>query len=768
MKPFRRIAVAAAIAALFLLFIAGTLRAAEEIVKNYSIVEVDVTNRENREKLYSRNLDVMGVKNGKAAVCVEKKDFAVLRSSKIPFRVVMENADDVFAPFKGVPDCGVYHTYQETCDELRAVAAKYPDLTKLETIGKTVEGRDIMAVRLATEKSLGADCPKVLFMGAHHAREWIGVEHVFYNLNTLIAGYGSDPAITRLLDSRVIWFVPMVNADGVTYSQTQYKMWRKNRRDNGNGVFGVDLNRNYGYLWGGVGSSADPDDETYHGRSAFSEPETMAVRSLCDRVKFSACITYHSYSELVLWPWGNTYDPTGDNALVEIGTKMGNLIGYTPQQSSDLYPTTGDTTDWLYGEKKCYAYTIELGQEFIPEEAKVAPMCKKNFAAAVFLLERAGYLVNPIVHTPKLSPATAGDGNFVCSVDRQFYPNLEVRSLELVYDLGGKEMRAGFTRDGDFYKAAPAGITSKITYHIELSDSKGNAFRYPETCDIRYNPRPAEALLVKDTRDAADAGAADLYMKSLAAAGIEADFWDIAETGRLPFDLLKGYPLCVWYFGSESKELLTMDELASIEKYLNSGMSLVLTGQDIAYSFRRSQDVLAKYLRVKFVKDNSLVFNIEGAGGFAGTKFAIGGSASQAPGEGVGNQRVPDEIDPLDGAKTVFKFAAARGVASSGSCGVRVSSYPGKLFVFTFGIEGVTDGASRVQILKKVSGTALSGEEIGKSFAKAKFAVSSQLEGRLLNVLSSQDLDPAKIDCPALSGVKNGLEERTRARVILK
>ena len=140
----------------------------------------------------------------------------------------------------------------------------------------------------------------------------------------------------------------MLNPDGHQYSVTTNRLWRKNRRNNGDGTFGVDLNRNYGHNWGGPGSSGDTFSDIYRGPSAFSEPETQAARNFMQQVNPSAVISYHNFSQLVLYPWGNTNSPPPDETLLnQLAVEMANKIravhgeNYTPQQASDLYLASG-------------------------------------------------------------------------------------------------------------------------------------------------------------------------------------------------------------------------------------------------------------------------------------------------------------------------------------------------------------------------------------------------------------------------------------------
>ena len=185
-------------------------------------------------------------------------------------------------------------------------------------MGFSREGRAILAVKISDEPDIDDPAePAVLFMSLHHAREHLTVEMALEIIRLFTEGYGHDPVLTNLVNTREIWVLPNINPDGGEYDIETgvYRYWRKNRRFNGldslgNSIFGVDLNRNYGYRWSlEPGSSGTPSDETYRGPAAFSEPETLAVRDfVLAHPDITAAITFHTYAELILYPYGYTYD----------------------------------------------------------------------------------------------------------------------------------------------------------------------------------------------------------------------------------------------------------------------------------------------------------------------------------------------------------------------------------------------------------------------------------------------------------------------------
>lgn len=299
-----------------------------------------------------------------------------------------------------------FHNYQEMRDHLSAINKKNPQITQLINIGKSTEGRDMVGIRISGDLANADQMPGIILMGGHHAREHLSVELPIMFAEYLVDQYNAgNQKIIALVDHREINIIPAINPDGVEYdvSSGDYKMWRKNRSKNSDGTYGVDLNRNYGYAWGTGGSSKNPNSETYMGTKAFSEPETQAVKKFVEaNENTTILLSLHTYSQLILYPWGNTYDSianTRDKQVHEtMARKMATWNGYTPQQSSDLYIASGDTTDWAYGERKIISFTFELdpgqygGGGFYPGAGVIKPVFEKNLEPMLYLL---GYADNP-------------------------------------------------------------------------------------------------------------------------------------------------------------------------------------------------------------------------------------------------------------------------------------------------------------------------------------------------------------------------------------
>lgn len=343
---------------------------------------------------------VVAIRQQNATGANAARELQSAEASLLDLRTLMEDVDDQLASFKAKGSEGAYHSYAEAVAELNDLATRYPELLKTEVLGKSAEGRDLLAVRLTGKSETDAAKPRVLIFGLTHAREWISTEVPFHVLNHLLANYGKDPAVTGIVDGLVLYILPITNPDGLVYSQTKYKMWRKNRNPQGRDV-GVDINRNFPIGWG-LGSSAYPSADTYRGPEPASELETRALISLFEREKFIAALSFHSYSELVLYSWGYDRALAPDSAeLARRAKAMADLNGYTPGQVSRiLYIAGGGSDDTFYKTYGAWAFTFELGQEFVPSEDEIPTICKQNLPSVMKFLQTALETARP---TPGLS-----------------------------------------------------------------------------------------------------------------------------------------------------------------------------------------------------------------------------------------------------------------------------------------------------------------------------------------------------------------------------
>jgi len=308
-------------------------------------------------------------------------------------------------------DAGAFHTYDELKSALQQLQADYPNLASLHDLGDSWEktqgiaDRDIWALKISTNASTSNKDKRALFVGGHHAREWISVEVPLKLAEYLLQNYANDIKLQSFLSSGEIWIVPMVNPDGHQYSVDYDRWWRKNRRKNPDGGYGVDLNRNYAYQWSISGSSSDNSSNTYHGSSAFSEPETQAIRDLANGYHFNAMISYHSYGEQVFFPWNYTETSPLETVLLgKLALNMREQISafngknYEIGQGAFVYPAGGTTDDWFYAQFGTASYTIELPPHGSPyfelKEEDIQPSFNENLPAALVLIEWS-QLTNP-------------------------------------------------------------------------------------------------------------------------------------------------------------------------------------------------------------------------------------------------------------------------------------------------------------------------------------------------------------------------------------
>ncbi|MCX4743388.1 M14 family metallopeptidase [Streptomyces antibioticus] len=312
-----------------------------------------------------------------------------------------------------------YHNYAEMTAEIDQRIATYPTIMSKRVIGKSYQGRDIVAVKISDNVGTDEAEPEVLFTHHQHAREHLTVEMALYLLRELGAGYGTDSRVTNMVNGREIWVVPDLNPDGGEYdiATGSYRSWRKNRQPNsGSSYVGTDLNRNWAYRWGCCGgSSGSTSSETYRGAAAESAPEVKVVadfvrsRVVGGKQQITAGIDFHTYSQLVLWPFGyttadTTTGMTADdrNAFATVGRSMAASNGYTPEQASDLYITDGSIDDYLWGTHKIFSYTFEMypgsaaGGGFYPPDEVIERETSRNKDAVLQLLENADCMYRSI------------------------------------------------------------------------------------------------------------------------------------------------------------------------------------------------------------------------------------------------------------------------------------------------------------------------------------------------------------------------------------
>jgi hypothetical protein len=303
-------------------------------------------------------------------------------------------------------------------DELYQIAQRNPSLVRLEVVGHSLQGREIIALKVTKNAGTIADGsrPAVLYSSNQHAREWISVEVNRRLLHYFVDNYGRNAEVTNLVNTRELWFILSANPDGYQYTFDGDRLWRKNLHDNnGDGVItngdGVDPNRNFDDHWryDNEGSSSEFSSETYRGTGKASEPETVAMQDLLLRIKPKFQVNYHSYGNLLLYSFGwQVQTPSADDPVFVAlsGTDANPAIpGFDPGVGADLYTTNGETTDFAHDKVKTLAWTPELGEGiagngfvFPDDETLIQQEFQKTLAFDLDVAKSAPNPVSPVSH----------------------------------------------------------------------------------------------------------------------------------------------------------------------------------------------------------------------------------------------------------------------------------------------------------------------------------------------------------------------------------
>ncbi|KAF5305652.1 hypothetical protein FQA39_LY18971 [Lamprigera yunnana] len=279
-----------------------------------------------------------------------------------------------------------YNRMAEIDAYLDQLSSQHPNLVQLETIGQSYEGRNLRVIKISTNPS--ANKPVIFIDAGVHAREWMAPAQALYIIEQLVENSGNQ----NLLD-KVDWHIlPVMNPDGYEYSHTSYRYWRKTTKPSGEGCMGTDGNRNFGFHWGEVGASDYPCDDTYMGSQAFSESETLNTKNYIEANKnrIKLYLTFHSYGNYLLYPWGYTSDlPPNNDQLFSLAVQVNRAIvdaggdEYTIGTSTNvLYAAAGGSDDWAMGVAGInLSYTIELpGWDFVVPPSSILPYVMQTFA----------------------------------------------------------------------------------------------------------------------------------------------------------------------------------------------------------------------------------------------------------------------------------------------------------------------------------------------------------------------------------------------------
>ncbi|KAG4072020.1 hypothetical protein HA402_010957 [Bradysia odoriphaga] len=260
-----------------------------------------------------------------------------------------------------------YYRYDEIVEYLDDLAKSYPKLVTVGTIGKSFECRDIKSITISDGQRSNGTKSTILVDAGIHAREWIAPATALYIIHELVENYSENQ---KLLENLNWIVVPVLNPDGYEYTHTQERFWRKTRKPTGN-CAGTDANRNFDYHWSEIGSSSNPCSDTFHGKNAFSEPETIALRDLMHSIR-GECkfyLTLHSYGQYLLYPWGYTESlPVKWKDIDDVAKAGAKAIRratgsrYTVGSSTNvLYAAAGGSDDYALGVAQIpISITMEL------------------------------------------------------------------------------------------------------------------------------------------------------------------------------------------------------------------------------------------------------------------------------------------------------------------------------------------------------------------------------------------------------------------------
>ena len=465
--------------------------------------------------IYAGNAEYLVTPDQRRALDATKLEYCVMIDD-VQALVEAEGTRLANPPEGGIADTEWFSDFKNLAAinaHLDALVASRPDIASTFIVGQSLEGRPIRGIRVSALPA-GTTAPAVLFNATQHAREWGAAMTGMYLADRLVETAATDPRVQALLSKVEIFVIPVVNVDGYsfTWADTANRLWRKNRRDNGDGSFGVDPNRNWGYQWGGAGASTNPSSETYRGTAAFSEPETIAMRDVFVlHPNIVATIDFHSYSQLVLSPWAYTLEICPDAALLQsLGDSMKAAIAsetgaefVAGPVGSTLYLASGGSVDWTYGSRGALSWTIEVRDRgtygFLMPPEEILLSGRENLAAAMTLAEA-------IAQTALISlPVPAPTG---LVPDQTTLMSVTIRELVV----GAVSQRALISRvaggswssdplvpvSGDTHAATIPAVHcgDAVDFYVEVTLASGSAIRYPTDAPSTFLTATATSLTI--------------------------------------------------------------------------------------------------------------------------------------------------------------------------------------------------------------------------------------------------------------------------------
>ena len=420
--------------------------------QNYKQVKIYIETTKDIETLLEAGLEFDHInltKDNAFTVFINDEEYSILQSTNFRHKVLI---DDWYGYYNNLPklteneeaqfitnskmemnvsgfgfgSMGGFYTLAEVISELDSMKNLFPNLiTSKVSIGNTIENRPTYMVKISDNPQVDENEPETLYTALHHAREPESMMQMIYFMYYLLENYATDPSVQYLVDNRELYFIPVVNPDGYEYNRTTNPsgggMWRKNRRNNGGSIYGVDLNRNYGPFayWNSSngGSSTSPSSDTYRGTAPFSEPETNNIKNFLATRKLKNALNYHTYGNYLIFPYGALNRETPDSLIFrEYAVDMTNYNNYT--YGTDLqtvnYSTRGNSDDYFYdgdivlNSGKIFAMTPEVGTTgFWPSQAEIFPLAIENVLPNLYYAWVAGgyvEMVNPNYNKQYFNP----------------------------------------------------------------------------------------------------------------------------------------------------------------------------------------------------------------------------------------------------------------------------------------------------------------------------------------------------------------------------
>jgi hypothetical protein len=311
---------------------------------NLAIAKIKLSETSTLDKIIDHSITILDRNETYVTIFVTDDDLIWLKNEGLNPEIIYKDYADMMG-WKANPSLlDNFHTYSQMTTDLQDIADTYPDIAQLYNLGSSVQGRTIWGLKITDNPLIEENEPEVRICGCHHGNEVMGVELSLNLAHYMVENYDSDPYIQDLVDNRETWIIPMVNPDG------RESLNREN-------AHGVDLNRDYGYMWSGEGGSPGP----------FSQPETQTIRNNAMENNFVLSLSYHTSANYINYVWNYKHQRVPDNdAVVYLSQIYGEYNDYIIIEGYDWYQTKGDTNDFSYGCRGDIDWTIETENSNIP------------------------------------------------------------------------------------------------------------------------------------------------------------------------------------------------------------------------------------------------------------------------------------------------------------------------------------------------------------------------------------------------------------------